>query len=109
MDREIDRSEVSSTSMRFAVKLAIYSAPRRSSSAISEANPPIGTTRPNVPAQPAVASAMARTPPPSVRYPKRLVIKYAPAILASLRCRHLDGNCGGHPALPDDQRYGLAR
>src|SRR5260370_16202555 len=105
MDLDIDRSDVSSTSIRLAVKLAIYSTPRRSSSAISEAYPPIGTTRPNAPAQAAVVSAMARTLAPSARYPKRLVIKYTLAILASL-CRRLNGDRGGRPALADDQRYG---
>ena len=38
------------TSMRLAVKLAMYSTPRASSSARSAASPPIGTTVPNVPA-----------------------------------------------------------
>src|SRR5262249_7633634 len=37
------------TSMRLAVKLAMYNTPRASSRARSEASPPIGTTRPNVP------------------------------------------------------------
>src|SRR5438874_5050691 len=38
------------TSIRLAVKLAMYMTPRASSKAISEAEPPIGTTRPKVPA-----------------------------------------------------------
>jgi hypothetical protein len=38
------------TSIRLAVKLAMYNTPRTGSSAISAASPPIGTTVPNVPA-----------------------------------------------------------
>src|SRR5438128_7525529 len=106
MDRAIDRSEVSSTSIRFAVKLAMYRTPRRSSSAISAALPPIGTTRPKTPAQPVVDITRARMPPLSARNPKRLVIRYAPATLLSLG-RHLNRDRRRHPALPDDQRYGL--
>src|SRR5580698_2066346 len=39
------------TSMRLAVKLAMYSTPRASSSATSAASPPMGTTVPKVPAR----------------------------------------------------------
>ncbi len=47
------------TSMRLAVKLAIYSRPRDSSRAMSEAAPAIGTTVPNVAAREGMA-ALAR-------------------------------------------------
>ncbi len=42
------------TSIRFAVKLAMYNTPRDSSSAKSAASPPIATTLPKVPPSAAV-------------------------------------------------------
>src|SRR5271154_6294203 len=49
------------TSIRFAVKLAIYSTPRVGSSARSAASPPMDTTVPKVPPQAAAANEAANT------------------------------------------------
>src|SRR5579871_6267111 len=50
------------TSMRLAVKLAIYKTPRDSSSARSDASPPIGTTVPNVAAVAVAATIVIVNP-----------------------------------------------
>src|SRR5271169_6184727 len=47
------------TSIRFAVKLAMYKTPRTSSKARSDASPPIGTTVPNVAASATLAVSTA--------------------------------------------------
>src|SRR4051812_47411820 len=63
----IDRCTVLSasdiTSIRFAVKLAIYNTPRPSSSARSDAWPPMATTLPNVPAHAEAARHAAMVTP----------------------------------------------
>ena len=59
MDAPTVLSASDMTSIVFAVKFAIYRTPRPSSSAMSDACPPMGTTLPKVPAHAAVASAMA--------------------------------------------------
>ena len=48
IDRWIEWSDSDMTSIRFAVKLAMYRTPRASSSARSDACPPMGITLPNV-------------------------------------------------------------
>src|SRR5947207_1699644 len=69
MDLAMARSEVFITSIRLAVKLAMYSTPLGSSSTRSEALPPMGTTLPNVPAQAFAVSTAARRPQ---RAPERI-------------------------------------
>jgi len=51
MDERIVLSVVDITSTALALKLAMYNRPRDSSSAISEAEPPIATTDPNTVAE----------------------------------------------------------
>src|SRR5258708_19736525 len=71
--------------MRFAVKLATYKTPRASSSATSDAAPPIDTTLPNVPAK---AAPAIRTAPAIAKVQDlRCITKLHPPASAFFRVR----------------------
>jgi len=76
MDEGMVLSVVDMTSMALAPKLAMYKRPRDSSSAISEAEPPIATTDPKTAADTGAATAgIAASVAIRAKHPRRVIMK----------------------------------